>query len=143
MTTEAAAKQYLEDYQLKVGKNKVVIFNPEQKPIEELPAIYGFNNGGEVDMLMALLIAEDGTYLGCHGCSHEGYMPGDLGVIHGTRPDRHEKDFLPHYPDGYRMEFVGYDDVPCHEKFQIALAKHKEKYKKEIKGDADTPTEKD
>ena len=40
-------------------------------------------------------------------------MPSDLGVLDGTRPDRHET-FQKHYPDGYRMEFVRYDEVDGH-----------------------------
>lgn len=61
--------------------------------------------------------------MGSHVCSNEGYMPSDLGVLHGTRPDRHEKDFIPHYPGGYKMEFVGSKDLPHHSEFEIALDK--------------------
>jgi hypothetical protein len=75
--------------------------------------IYGFNNGGSAGLLSAVLIAEDGTTLGGHACSAEGYMPYDLGVIEGSRPDRHET-FRAHYPEGYRMEFVPYADVAGH-----------------------------
>jgi hypothetical protein len=31
-------------------------------------------------------------------------------ILEGTRPDRHE-EFKAHYPDGYRMEFVGYEEA--------------------------------
>lgn len=81
------------------------IFNPKDLPVEDLPIIYGFNNGGNPGMLDAVLMAEDGTYLGSHCCSSVAFMPGDLGIIEGTRPDRH-KSFEKHYPNGYRMEFV-------------------------------------
>jgi hypothetical protein len=40
-------------------------------------------------------------------------MPHDLGILEGTRPDRHET-FRKHYPDGYRMEFVPYAEVEAH-----------------------------
>ena len=53
-----------------------VIYNPNNKPIEELPIIFGFNNGGSKEWLYAELIAEDGTPLGAHICSHENYMRG-------------------------------------------------------------------
>jgi hypothetical protein len=33
----------------------------------------------------ALALADDGTCLGLHWCSHECYAPHDLGVIEGTR----------------------------------------------------------
>lgn len=90
------------------------IYNPHGKPVEVLPVIYGFNNGGRRDWWDAQLIAEDGTPLGGHICSHEAYMPGDLGILEGSREDRHQKNFRPHYPDGYRMEFVSYGDVKSH-----------------------------
>lgn len=75
------------------------------------------------------LVAEDGTLLGGHCCSSEAYMPHDLGVLEGARPDRHA-DFRKHYPDGYRMEFVGIASVDTHEKLikaiEIANANAKE-----------------
>lgn len=96
------------------------VFNPLNKPVADLPTIFGFNNGGSYGFMQALLIAEDGTWLGGHTCSEEGYMPGDLGILEGFRADRHET-FQGHYPDGYRMEFVGYDAVPEHTKLQEAF----------------------
>jgi hypothetical protein len=62
-----------------------------------LPAVYLFSNtrggGGS-----AYAIAEDGTVLGQHWCSHRGYMRHDL----HDRPDRLEA-IKSHYPDGYRL----------------------------------------
>lgn len=86
------------------------IYNPHQKPVDELPFIIGFNNGGSPGWFSGVLIAEDGTGLGGHLCSHEGFMYGDLGILDGSRPDRHE-GFRQHYPDGYRMDFVSHADV--------------------------------
>lgn len=86
------------------------IHNPHGKPVDALPIIYGFNNGGRTGWLEGALLAADGTLLGGHVCSSEGFMPCDLGVLDGSRPDRHET-FRKHYPDGYRMEFVGYEAV--------------------------------
>lgn len=122
MTTPEAAARYLAEYQREVAGRPIAIYNPQGKPIEELPVIYGFNNGGRRDWLRAQLTAEDGTPLGSHICSDEAYMPGDLGVIEGTRPDRHE-DFRKHYPDGYRMEFVRYDEVRGHARLMAAIEK--------------------
>lgn len=102
------------------------VFNPKNIPVNYLPYIYGFNNGGSRDWWDAALIAEDGTYLGGHICSHEGYMPGDLGCLEGSRPDRHE-GFKLHYPDGYRMTFVGQDDFDTSEGLKAAIALNKEK----------------
>lgn len=96
------------------------VYNPHGKPESDLPIIYGFNNGGPREFLSAILVAEDGTFLGGHCCSHEYYMPGDLGILEGSRPDRHET-FREHYPDGYRMEFVGFNDVKAHPKLWSIL----------------------
>ena len=93
-------------------------------PVHELPVIYGFNNGGSAGFLMAVAIADDGTVLGGHCCSDEGYMRADLGILEGTRPDHHTDSYQKHYPDGYRMDFVSYDDLPGHAGINAALAKH-------------------
>ena len=88
------------------------------------PKIFCFSNvvdGGEG---MAYAMAEDGTVLGSHLCSHETFVPGDLGVHPGSRPDRH-KHFAQHYPDGYEMEFVPSKEVPTHEGLQKAFALNK------------------
>lgn len=93
-----------------MSEKKVSVFNPHDKEIGSLPVIYGFNNGGSPGLYSAQLIAEDGRGLGGHACSSEGFMSCDLGILEGTRPDRHET-LKKHYPNGYRMEFVGYNDV--------------------------------
>ena len=110
MTTAAAAVQYLAEYQQTISGRKSAIYNPLGKDIKELPRIFGFNNGGSENFLTALALAENGVVLGSHLCSHEGYMPGDLGILEGTREDRHEKDYRVHYPEGYRMVWVSSDD---------------------------------
>lgn len=96
------------------------IHNPHDKPVGELPVIYGFNNGGPYGFMEGLLIAEDGTWLGQHISSNESFMLGDLGIREGSRPDRHEI-FREHYPDGYRMEFVSYGELPGHAALNAAL----------------------
>lgn len=95
--------------------SEFMVYNPNNKPELELPVIYGFNNGGSSGFLSAVAIAEDGVCLGGHCCSHEYFMPGDLGMYEGTRLDRHEKEYRPHYPEGYRMEFVTSDQIEGHE----------------------------
>jgi hypothetical protein len=99
---------------------RVAVYNPHGKPIDELPVIYGWNNGGKIGFMSAELIAQDGTDLGGHMCSSEEWMPADLGILEGTRPDRHE-GFRKHYPDGYRMEFVGYEQVLNHAALMAAI----------------------
>lgn len=99
----------------------LAVFNPHGRAIDELPVIYGFNNGGSHDWWHAQLITEDGMGMGGHLCSSECYMPHDLGCIEGSRPDRHE-GFRKYYPEGYRMEFVSYAAVKQHEKLNAAFA---------------------
>lgn len=132
MTTPAAEALYQAQHNFEHQHKGNAVFNPHDKPVAELPVIYGFNNGGSTGWYSAVLIAEDGTELGGHVCSHECYMRHDLGILEGTRPDRHET-FREHYPDGYRMEFVGYADVRTHEGLTAAWAKHDAK--QEPKGD--------
>lgn len=124
MTTKAAEKLYLAQHEHAMEGKGYAVFNPHNRPIEELPFIYGFNNGGSPGWFDAVLLAEDGTCLGSHLCSHEGYMPHDLGILEGTRPDRH-KTFQEHYPDGYRMDFISYTDAADHKGLQIAFELNK------------------
>ena len=100
-----------------------------------MPKIYAFSNvvgGGDG---AALAIAEDGTVLGSHWCSNECFVPGDLGVTPGSRPDRHIT-YAEHYPDGYEMEFVRAKDVQGHAGLAAAFIKNK------AQADADEAAEK-
>jgi hypothetical protein len=104
---------YLAQHLHEVEGRGWAVYNPQEKDFADLPVIYGFNNGRSSSFYEAVLLAEDGTCLGGHACSDEGYMPHDLGVLEGSRPDRHET-FRQHYPDGYRMEFVSASAVKEH-----------------------------
>ena len=123
MTTQAAANLYLAQHLIEWKGRGYALYNPKSLPITELPVIYGFNNGGSQDWWEGVLLAEDGTYLGSHVCSHESYMPHDLGILEGSRPDRHET-FKEYYPDGYRMDFVSRDAVQSHEGLTRACEKN-------------------
>ena len=120
MTTEAAARLYEAQHLREWGGKGWAFFNPKDMPMNELPVIYGFNNGGSPGFMSACLIAEDGTDLGGHLCSSEDYMPHDLGVLEGARADRHE-GFRAHHPNGYRMVFVSYSDIPGNAGLQKAI----------------------
>ncbi len=50
-----------------------VVFNPHNKPVEELPFIYGFCNGGQFGWMEGVLVSQDGHILGGHICSSESY----------------------------------------------------------------------
>ena len=85
------------------------------------PKIFCFSNvlgGGDG---IAYAMAEDGHVLGSHWCNSEGFVPGDLGVTEGSRPDRHE-GYREHYPDGYEMEFVRSTSVQSHPGLVAAFA---------------------
>ena len=89
------------------------------------PKIYCFSHvrgGGDG---IAYAMADDGTVLGSHWCSHERYVPDDLGVTEGSRPDRH-KDYAKHYPEGYEMEFVPANEVQKHKGLQSAFELNKQ-----------------
>lgn len=73
---------------------------------DSLPAIYLFSNARNGDGI-AYAMAEDGTVLGSHWCSHWGYMRHDL----HDRPDRREACEA-HYPDGYRVVVLGPGELP-------------------------------
>lgn len=124
MTTEYAAAQYLAEHLQACAGKGYAVYNPQDIPLDELPVVYGFNNGGSPGWFEGVLLAQDGTFLGGHICSHEGYMPSDLGIREGFRSDRHET-FMTHYPNGYRMDFVSYDDVSKHEGLLAAITANK------------------
>lgn len=71
--------------------------DPVPAAAESLPAIYLFSNARNGDGA-AYAMAEDGTVLGQHWCSHWGYMKHDL----HDRKDRREACEA-HYPNGYRL----------------------------------------
>jgi hypothetical protein len=120
MTTKEAARQYLAEHQAEYAGRPVAVHNPHGKPMDQLPVIYGWNNGGGSGWFKGCLVAEDGTWLGAHICSDEAYMLADLGIVEGSRPDRHE-GFREHYPNGYRMQFVRYVDARSHVGLTAAL----------------------
>jgi len=123
MTTPEAAEKYAAEHLREWADKGYAVYNPHEKPIEELPVIYGFNNGGRPGWYAAVAISQDGTVLGQHVCSAECYMPYDLGINEGARPDRHET-FQKHYPDGYRMDFVQHDHPGVVEACRLNCEKH-------------------
>lgn len=111
---------------MSVDTDNYAVYNPHDGDVDDLPVIYGFNNGeyGFGDF-HGQLVSEDGYVLGSHICSSEGFMYGDLGILEGHRADRHET-FREYYPDGYRMDFVSYNDVPDHQGLNAAFAANEE-----------------
>ena len=90
------------------------------------PKVYvfsGVKDGGEG---ACFALAEDGTLLGSHFCTHEGFAKQDLGMVEGIREDRRE-DYAKHYPDGYTMEFVAAKDYEAHEELNKAMKLNKKR----------------
>lgn len=84
------------------------------------PKIYVFSGVAEGREGPCYAMAADGIVLGSHWCSYEGYAPRDLGVIPGSRPDRHQH-YAKHYPGGYEMEFVRAAEIDNHAGLQDAF----------------------
>lgn len=121
MTTPMQAAMYELEHLSKWDGQPPVVFNPHNKPVEELPFIYGFCNGGQIGWMEGVLVSQDGHILGGHVCSSEAYMPHDLGIVAFARMDRHE-EFQKHYPDGYRMEFVPHSKAKDHAGLHAAMS---------------------
>lgn len=137
MTTEARARLYRAQHEVEHDGRRPIVHNPHNKPVSELPAIYCFSNivgGGDG---IAYAMAEDGTVLGSHWCSHETYVPADLAVIDGWRMDRHET-YRGHYPEGYRMEFIPAAESVNHEGLRRAYALNQEQAAK-ARADSEEP----
>lgn len=123
MATPQAEKAYLAQHVAQRSDKGYAVYNPHGLPLEDLPTIWGFNNSDSAGWLCAQLLADDGTPLGEHVCSHEGYMAADLGVLEGTRADRHE-EFKAHYPRGYKMDFVSLADRAAHAGLAAAVKRY-------------------
>lgn len=84
--------------------------------------IYAFPNGGNPGFIHAVAIADDGNCLAGHCCSHDGFVPHDLGVTSTWKHDTYNA----HFGEGnWEIEFVPYDQVESHEGLQAAFALNK------------------
>lgn len=123
MTTKAAARLYEAQHVYAWEGKGLAVYNPHGKSVGYLPVIWGFINGNSRLGCEAALLAEDGTWLGGHLCSSPAYASHDLGLLEGSRPDRHET-FRAHYPDGYRMsELIQHADALTHAGLHAAYAR--------------------
>lgn len=94
---------------------------------KDAPRIFVFLNGGSRGLYHCVGIAEDGEVLAGHGCSHEGFVPHDLGVTSDWKHVEYRKK----YPKGFRVEYVEHKEVPKHEALQKAFKLNDELAKKE------------
>lgn len=88
----------------------------------DLPRIYVLCNSCAPEWHSAMALAEDGTYLAGHICSHHGYIPHDMGIEEGGwKRDLYAK----HYPQGFVVEWV--EKPREHAGLMAAYAKNQEK----------------
>jgi len=68
-----------------------------------LPKIYVWCNSCQPQWHHAMAMAEDGTHLASHICSHHGFIPGDVGINPGGwKRDLYEA----HYPGGFEVVWI-------------------------------------
>ena len=87
------------------------------------PKIFVFCNGCSPQWHHFVGIAEDGSALAGHICSHHGYAPHDMGVIENGWK---REIYAAHYPDGFEVEYVEVTtvaDIEKHAGLVAALAK--------------------
>lgn len=93
-----------------------------------LPKIFVFCNGCSPQWHNFVAIAEDGTGLTGHVCSHHGYAAHDMGVNeNGWKRDIYAK----HYPDGFEVEYcevASKADLDAHPGLVAALDAHDAKH---------------
>jgi len=88
--------------------------------------IFCFINGGTPGLLNAVALAEDGTYLACHGSSCDGWAQHDLGIESIWK----HAEYNAHYGEGkWKLEWVF--DPKTHEGLNAAIKLNQEKAQKE------------
>jgi hypothetical protein len=84
--------------------------------------IFVFVNGGAPGFLNVMSIGDDGQVCANHICSHEGFIPHDMGFTSDWKHDHYNR----YYPDGWELEFVPTSQVSArsHEGLESAYAKN-------------------
>ena len=91
--------------------------------------IYGFNNGGSSEWYEAMALGSDGIAVHNHICSHEYFMPHDLGM--DGRSDWGHDSYNKQYGVGnWETEFVPSNQIKTHEGLQAAIKLAKERLEK-------------
>ena len=81
------------------------------------PCIYVFVNGGRgTDWVSVLALSEDGYIIAGHICSHEGFIPGDMGLDSDRKHDLYREK----YPDGFELKYLDGLEVKTDEGFRRA-----------------------
>jgi hypothetical protein len=87
----------------------------------ETPKVFVFCNSCAPGWHHMMAVAEDGTTLAAHICSHHGFAAMDMGI----HPNGWKRDkYAAHYPDGFTVEWVE-DALPGkHVGLDEALRRH-------------------
>ncbi len=88
-----------------------------------------FKGGMSPNDVMGYALAEDGTALASHLCSHKGYAMSDMGWTSKAKHDIYTK----FYPDGFELEWV--DEPENHSGWLAAIKLNKAKSKAATKAD--------
>ncbi len=90
--------------------------------------IFCFNNGGSDAWYEAMAMAEDGTCIATHTCSHESFMEHDLGITSDWKHNLYNQ----HYGEGnWELEWVG--NPKTHEGLKLSYKRNQEMRKKDKK----------
>ncbi|HEA19388.1 hypothetical protein LCGC14_1865800 [marine sediment metagenome] len=90
--------------------------------------IFCFNNGGSDAWYTAMAMAEDGTCIATHVCSHESFMKHDLGITSDWKYNLYNK----HYGEGnWELEWVC--NPKMHKGLKLAYKRNQEMWAKEGK----------
>ena len=99
-------------------------------PEHRLPTIYGYAHPLETGDVLAIAVAEDGTYLASHLSSNEVFASADLFMNTLWEQYLHEK-YVKHYPLGYKTEWVPSHEMASHAGLQAALEKYRAAHKEQ------------
>lgn len=89
--------------------------------------IYVFGNERWGNDYLGFAMAEDGSVLGSHLSSNEEWLASDLGAT----SDRNHEAYADHYPDGFEVEYIPFDNVEKHEGLIEAVKRNAERAAKE------------
>ncbi|MCO5190368.1 MAG: hypothetical protein M9918_19530 [Anaerolineae bacterium] len=102
-------------------------YNPHNLPSDSLVVVYGFpNQFVPPNNFVGILMASDGSACGSHVSSDEEWLRHDLGVNNPASPKHHL--LMATFPDGYRMDYVPYDEVEGHQGLDAAYEEHLAKH---------------
>lgn len=102
-----------ESFEKYIHRNPI-IHNPNNKKIQQLPVILGFNSADKrfKTMVIGKVISEDNVIISTHVSTNESYLLQDLDLVKHNFGNKYNLGkYINIYPDGFRIEFISYPDV--------------------------------